>query len=94
MTVSVERLDAPTVRREAGDGHAPLLRCDDCGREISKPANGRVAWRPEENATYLSVAFLHPACGTEHASEAGEELESAELGAFLAALIHNLEVAD
>ncbi len=76
MTVSVERLDAPTVRREAGDGHAPLLRCDDCGREISKPANGRVAWRPEENATYLSVAFLHEGCVEAFREQAGGRVEA------------------
>lgn len=76
MTVSIERLDAPTVRREASNGYAPLLSCDDCGREISKPANGRVAWRPEENATYLPVAFLHEGCVESYRSQAGGRVEA------------------
>lgn len=75
MAVSVERLDAPTVRREAGDGHSPLLRCDDCGGEISKPAGGRIAWRPEENATYLPVAFLHEGCVEAYREQAGGRVE-------------------
>lgn len=76
MTVSIERLDAPTVRREAREGYAPLLRCDDCGREIAKPANGRVAWRPEENATYLPVAFLHEGCVEAFEEQAGDRVEA------------------
>ncbi|MFW6206364.1 MAG: hypothetical protein ACOC5J_00350 [Gemmatimonadota bacterium] len=75
MPVALERLDAPTVRREAGDGFVPLLRCDACGKEIPKPAGGRVAWRPEENATYLAVAFLHEGCVETHRSQAGGQVE-------------------
>lgn len=62
MAVAVERLDAPTVRRGSGEGYAPLLRCDGCGKEIPKPVSGRIAWQAGENATYLTAVFLHEGC--------------------------------
>lgn len=66
MAAAVERLDAATVRRMSGGGHAPLLRCDECGKEITKPGTGRIAWRAGENATYLTAVFLHEGCVEAH----------------------------
>lgn len=66
MAISVRRLDAPTVRERTDGGFAPLLRCDECGEEIRKPASGRAAWDIDENATYLGVAFLHEGCVEAH----------------------------
>lgn len=62
MPVAVRRLDAPTVRKRTEEGYSPLLRCDECGKEIAKPEVGLLAWNAEENATYLSPIFLHEGC--------------------------------
>lgn len=77
MSVAVERLDIPTVRQTVGEeGYAPLLRCEVCGGEIPKPASGRVAWRAEENTTYLSPTFLHEGCVDAFREQAGGRVEA------------------
>lgn len=86
MPVGVERVEAPTVRREAGDGYAPLLRCDACGKEIPKPAAGRVAWQPEENATYLTPVFLHEGCLEDYRKGTRERVWDDRLDNFIDSL--------
>lgn len=86
MSVAVERLDAPTVRKTSEGGYAPSFRCDACGEEIPKPGKGRVAWDPGENRTYLSVDFLHASCVEDHRKERGKVLRTASLADFVESL--------
>lgn len=86
MSVVVERLDAPTVRKTSEGGYAPSFRCDACGKEIPKPAKGRVAWDPYENRTYLSPGLFHTGCVEEHRKERGKALRTAKLTDFVASL--------
>ena len=76
-------------------GHdvAAHVRCDRCGEPLRPEAGGRVVWEPDPQARYLDVSFLHHACARDHEGEAGTVLEGMELEDFLAALVHNLEVA-
>lgn len=76
MPVTVEKLDRPTVRRASDGGYAPLFRCDACGKEISRPAAGHVAWRDEENATHLTTVFLHDGCVEDYREQAGGRVEA------------------
>lgn len=92
MSLTLTR-DTEGLPRLGDHDVAAHVRCERCGEPLDSQSGGSVVWAPDATKRYLEVAFLHPACAREHASEAGEELESAELGAFLAALIHNLEVA-
>lgn len=86
MTIAVKKLDAPTVRKGSEEGYAPLLRCEVCGKEIAKPDRGRIAWDPEENRTYLSVAFLHEACVEHWADDRDVALRAAPLSDFVESL--------
>jgi hypothetical protein len=86
MPVSLERAHAPTVRRTAGDGHAPLFRCDQCGKEIKKPAVGQIAWEAGENATHLPVRFLHEGCLEEYRKGIRERLRVDPLENFVESL--------
>lgn len=86
MSIAMERLEAPTVRKATEGGYSPSFRCDACGKEIPKPAKGRVAWVPDENTTYLSVDFLHMGCVEEHRETRGGTLRTAELTDFVESL--------
>ena len=86
MPIAVQRLDAPTVRERTEAGYSPLLRCDECGKEIGKPAVGLVAWDAEENATYLSPIFLHEGCLDEHRGATEARLRVDPLQSFLESL--------
>lgn len=86
MAVAVQRLDAPTVRRGTGDGYAPLLRCDGCGKEIPKPASGRIAWQEGENETYLTPVFLHEGCVEAYRAESPGRLRLDPLENFIVSL--------
>lgn len=86
MTFVMERLDTPTVRKTSDDGYAPSLRCDACGKEIPKPAKGRMAWDPDENTTYLSAVFLHGGCVEAYREAREETLRTADLMDFIESL--------
>lgn len=86
MTFVMKRLDAPTVRRTSDDGYAPSLRCRACGKEIPKPAKGRVAWDPDENTTYLSAVFLHGGCVETYRGDREKALRIADLADFVGSL--------
>lgn len=92
MTLTLTR-DTEGLPRVGDHAVAAHLRCERCGEPLRPQAGGIVMWEPAAKERYLEVAFLHSGCAAEHASEAGSELESADLSNFLAALIHNLEVA-
>lgn len=86
MSIVVQRLDAPTVRKTTGSGFSPLIRCRECGREVARPETGRVAWDAEENATRLTVSFLHERCVEAHLSSAAGRIRVARLSRFLRSL--------
>lgn len=86
MSPSVQRIHAPSVRRTAGDGYAPLFRCDQCGKEIKKPPGGRVAWKARENTTRLPVLFLHEGCLDEYRKGIRERLRVDPLENFVESL--------
>lgn len=83
MAVAVQKLDAPTVRKRSPDGFGPLFRCDECGGEIAKPENGRVAWDPDENTTYLSTVFVHGGCSDEYLSDRERRFRTADLADYV-----------
>lgn len=82
----MERLDAPTVRRTSDEGYAPSFRCEVCRKEIPKPGMGRVAWDPDENATYLPVTFLHEGCVEGYRKGRRKTLRTADLTDFVESL--------
>ncbi|MFW6193361.1 MAG: hypothetical protein ACOC83_07725 [Gemmatimonadota bacterium] len=86
MPVVMRRLDAPTVRETSPQGYGPSVRCDACGKEIPKPAKGRVAWDPDENTTYLGTDFLHEGCVDERRKERGVDLRTARLSEYVESL--------
>lgn len=86
MPVAVQKMSAPTVRETSDDGYAPSFRCDECGKEIPKPARGRVAWDPDENRTYLPVSFLHAGCVDAYADRVDKDLRVADLSDYLDSL--------
>lgn len=86
MPIAVETLDSPTVRKRVRGGRSPLFRCDACGKEIPKPDGGRVAWDAEENATRLSVAFLHEGCVEAHRRTTEARLRVDRMTNFVASL--------
>lgn len=92
MTLTLTR-DTEGLPRVGDRAVAAHLRCERCGEPLRPEAGGKVLWKPDARKPYLEVIFLHSSCAADHASEAGQKLESAELNTFLAALIHNLEVA-
>lgn len=79
--------------RVGGHDVAVQIRCDRCQEPLRPEAGGRVLWERDPDEPYLDVAYLHHDCVEGHEREVGKELEGAELGPFLAALVHNLEVA-
>ena len=86
MPIAVQTLEAPTVRERVRGGRSPLFRCDACGKEIPKPDVGRVAWDAEENATRLSVAFLHEGCVEAHRRTTEARLRVDRMTNFVASL--------
>lgn len=90
LTLTRDTEGLPTL-----DGHdvAAHVRCARCGEPLRPETGGKVAWAPDPQERYFEVAFLHRSCAGDHEAEAETELESTELNVFLAALIHNLEVA-
>lgn len=95
-------LTKETEGRTPVGGHsvAVQLRCDHCGEDLEPGGDALAAWEPDPVARYLEVALLHGACvrGCRGVGEAdrhrpNRDLETTELGRFLAALVHNLEVA-
>lgn len=83
-------------------GHpvAVELRCDHCGEAVGPGSGGLAAWEPDRGARYLDVALLHGDCVEGYRGvlvpdrhRESRDLETAALGPFLAALVHNLEVA-
>lgn len=92
MTLTLTR-ETEGLPRVGGHDVAAHLRCERCGEPLHPEVGGKVLWEPDPTTRYLEVAFLHSSCAATQARESSRELESAELGTFLAALIHNLEVA-
>lgn len=92
MSLTLTR-DTEGLPRVGDHAVAAHLRCERCGEPLRPEAGGIVMWESAAKERYSEVTFLHSSCAADHASEAGQELKSAELGTFLAALIHNLEVA-
>lgn len=62
MPLVVQKLEAATVKRDTDGGYCPLLRCEQCNALIDGVDDGRAAWYPDENATYLAAVFLHRGC--------------------------------
>lgn len=95
-------LTKETEGRPPVGGHpvAVQLRCDHCGEDLRPRTGGTVAWEPDPQAYHLDVVFLHDSCvegyrgiGETDRHRPIRDPETAEIGSFLAALVHNLEVA-
>ena len=95
-------LTKETEGRTSVGGHpvAVQLRCDHCGEDLRADGSGVAAWEPDDTARYLEVALLHERClqsyrgvGEQDRHRPVRDPETADLGRFLAALVHNLEVA-
>lgn len=69
------------------------IRCDYCGEPLRPDVGGTVTWEPDEQKTYLDVAFVHRRCREGYREQRDADAEEMELGAFLRAALHNLEVA-
>lgn len=69
------------------------IRCDHCGKPLPPEAGGTVIREPDPQTPYLDVAFVHRNCREGRAVPRSAELETMDLGLFLRAAIHNLEVA-
>lgn len=95
-------LTKETEGRTPVGGHpvAVQLRCDHCGEDLDPHGGGLAVWEPDDRARYLEVALLHEGCleghrgvGEDDRHRPVRDVETAELGRFLGALVHNLEVA-
>lgn len=99
MTVTLTR---DTEGRATVGDHpvAADVSCDHCGEPLHPARGGVAAWEPEEQERYLEVVFLHVGCvegyrgvGSDDRHRPVREIETVELAPFLAALVHNVEVA-
>lgn len=86
MGIVVELRPGATVFEASEEGFGPLVRCDQCGSDVHRAADGVATWhRLEERGEHL--AFLHAQCVA--AFERGHEnydLKTLELDRFLARL--------
>lgn len=90
LTLTKEIEGLPPVGRRDVAAH---VRCDYCGEPLHPEAGGVVAWEPDPQKLYLDVAFLHRSCTEGWAERRDADLGEMDFEAFLAALVHNLEVA-
>jgi hypothetical protein len=69
------------------------IRCDHCGEPLRPDVGGAATWEPDPRRPYLDVAFVHRSCREGHTGRRGADRETMDLGSFLRAALHNLEVA-
>lgn len=89
MPVMIKK-DPEHPARIEGRSVAASLRCERCAEPIRADVGGTVAWEPDDRVPFLEVVFLHGSCAEGYARDRDVELESAELDAFVDALLHNL----
>lgn len=84
-----------TENGEPVGGHDVVvhIRCDYCEEPLRPEVDGVVIWEPDDRETYLDVAFVHGSCREGYAERLDADLTEMDVGGFLRAAIHNLEVA-
>lgn len=92
MGVVQERHQHPTVKAASARGDVPALRCDYCGDEINRGADGRAVWEEDERKAYQEVSFVHTGCREGFEEKEDVDMGGMELTPFLRGLAHNLKI--